>query len=61
MIWYKACPRCKSGAIVVDNDFYGWYVQCLQCAYMVDIDESEEVESVLVTRVETEEAVAEPA
>jgi len=26
------CPRCH-GDVFVERDEYGWYEQCLQCAY----------------------------
>jgi len=28
----KACPRC-SGDVYIAEDMYGWFEQCLQCAY----------------------------
>jgi uncharacterized protein (DUF983 family) len=58
MIWYKSCPRCDSGTIVRDRD---WYVQCLQCGYMIDLEESAQVEAVLLARKGAEEVVAETA
>ena len=61
MIWYKSCPRCDSGTIVRDRDWYGWYVQCLQCGYMIDLEESAQVEAVLLARKGAEEVVAETA
>ena len=36
MIHFKSCPRCHGDLMVVD-DMYGRYVQCLQCGYMNDI------------------------
>ncbi|MCH8205556.1 MAG: hypothetical protein IH956_00960 [Chloroflexi bacterium] len=35
-IWLKSCPRCQTGAVVLDRDVYGEYVQCLHCGYMKD-------------------------
>jgi hypothetical protein len=32
----KSCPRCK-GDVVLDNDHYGWYEQCLQCGHISDL------------------------
>ena len=42
MLRFKSCPRCK-GTLVVDRDHYGWYEQCLQCAYLGDIQGTVEV------------------
>ena len=32
----KRCPKCN-GSIYLDDDFHGWYEQCLQCGYIRDI------------------------
>ena len=32
----KGCPKCK-GDVVIDNDHYGWYEQCLQCGHVSDL------------------------
>ena len=37
MIWFKACPRCRVGDLVLDQDLYGWNILCLQCGYMKDV------------------------
>jgi hypothetical protein len=33
----KSCPRCKTGAVGVDRDYYGWYEYCIQCGYVRDL------------------------
>lgn len=33
----KRCPRC-GGDIFLDKDQYTWYMQCLQCGYLRDLD-----------------------
>jgi len=38
MLGYRSCPRCK-GKMYADNDFHGWYVQCLICGYTYDLNE----------------------
>ncbi|MFC1981034.1 hypothetical protein ACFLVN_02170 [Chloroflexota bacterium] len=43
MLNRESCPRC-SGDVRVDRDKYGWYVECIICGYMRDL------ESVVVTR-----------
>lgn len=30
MLWRKSCPRCR-GDLVMESDFYGQYVSCIQC------------------------------
>jgi len=30
MMWLKSCPRCH-GDLVLDSDYYGSYVSCIQC------------------------------
>jgi transcription elongation factor Elf1 len=30
VMWLKSCPRCR-GDLVLDSDFYGGYVSCIQC------------------------------
>jgi hypothetical protein len=32
----KSCPKCK-GDVVIDNDHYGWYEQCIQCGHVTDL------------------------
>lgn len=34
---FKSCPKCD-GDLYVDWDMNGWYVQCLQCGYLSDLD-----------------------
>ena len=38
MVWFKACPRCQTGDLALENDIYGWHVMCLACGYVKDID-----------------------
>lgn len=33
----RTCPRC-GGILYVDKDIHGWYEQCLQCAYIHDLE-----------------------
>jgi hypothetical protein len=33
----KSCPKCKTGAVGVDRDQYGWYEYCIQCGYIRDL------------------------
>jgi len=38
MLSRQSCPRCK-GKIYIDNDYYGWYYQCLICGFSHDLEE----------------------
>ena len=38
----KYCPKC-GGNIYLDEDYYGWYEQCLQCGYTYDIESTLEI------------------
>jgi len=31
------CPKC-GGNLYIDKDYHGWYEECLQCAYMHDLN-----------------------
>jgi hypothetical protein len=35
MIWFKSCPRCMTGDLVLSEDMYGKYQQCFQCGHVV--------------------------
>ncbi len=37
MLNLKACPRC-GGDVYFDRDWYGRYMQCLQCGYYGDLE-----------------------
>ena len=34
---YRRCPKC-GGNLYIDKDYNGWYEECLQCAYMHDLE-----------------------
>lgn len=38
MLKLKGCPRCQ-GPIMTNKDMYGEYEECLQCGYMLDIEQ----------------------
>jgi len=40
MYWLKACPRCR-GDLHQESDFYGPYVACIQCGYVLNASEEE--------------------
>ena len=31
---YERCPKC-GGNMFLNNDYNGWYEQCLQCSYTI--------------------------
>ncbi|MGP8080649.1 MAG: hypothetical protein ACLPVI_09100 [Dehalococcoidales bacterium] len=33
----RRCPRCH-GNMFIDREYDGWYMECLQCSYTVDLD-----------------------
>ena len=37
MIKFKSCPRCSQGDLILDQDIYGSYMQCIQCAHIVEM------------------------
>jgi len=37
MIKFKACPRCSQGDLILDRDAFGRFLQCIQCAHIVDL------------------------
>lgn len=33
MLYFNSCPRCKTGTIQLESDFYGSYLSCLNCGF----------------------------
>ena len=33
----RKCPKC-GGLLYIDKDIHGWYEECLQCAFMRDLE-----------------------
>ena len=40
MYWLKACPRCR-GDLHEESDFFGTYVACIQCGYVLNTGDEE--------------------
>ena len=38
----RTCPKC-GGILYIDKDMHGWYEECLQCAFMRDLQAVYEV------------------
>ena len=37
-MWFlKSCARC-GGDVVLERDEWGWFLECLQCGYLVDLE-----------------------
>jgi ribosomal protein S27AE len=51
LIKFKSCPRCN-GALFVDWDQHGQYVECLQCGYLRDLRSQPHVERQLAEEEE---------
>ncbi|HAL49535.1 MAG: hypothetical protein FI707_15175 [SAR202 cluster bacterium] len=54
MLYLKGCARCK-GDMHINRDMYGSYRECLQCGYMVDIEEPNKLLESLNLAAETAE------
>jgi len=39
---FKGCPKCH-GDLYLNRDLYGRYVTCLQCGYMKDLVEGQQM------------------
>lgn len=37
MLYFRACPRCRTGTVEHSDDAYGNYLQCLNCGFMRDL------------------------
>jgi transcription initiation factor TFIIIB Brf1 subunit/transcription initiation factor TFIIB len=35
MLYFKSCPRCKTGTIEFTTDMWGKYLSCLMCGYAI--------------------------
>ena len=44
MLKLKGCPKCKTGDIAPDRDYYGWYEYCIQCGYIRDLVDTSRLE-----------------
>ncbi len=33
MLYFRSCPRCRTGTIELDSDIYGAFLNCLNCGY----------------------------
>ncbi len=33
MLYFRSCPRCRTGTIEFDSDIYGAFLNCLNCGY----------------------------
>lgn len=42
MIEFKGCPKCQ-GDLHLSKDRFGKYMSCLQCGYLRDLEESQDL------------------
>ncbi len=56
MLLLKACPKC-GGDMHVGGDLYGSYASCLNCGYLKDIEDRDDVRK----RLKVEAALREQA
>jgi DNA-directed RNA polymerase subunit M/transcription elongation factor TFIIS len=54
MIWLKACPKCR-GDLVLDSDYYGNYVSCIQCGHSLEQSQQSQLQQRLFTTKQTAE------
>ncbi len=68
MLYFNSCPRCKTGTVQLESDFFGSYLSCLNCGFeksaasvrKLDYEEmqreAEEAAAVAVVTVEAEDS-----
>ena len=37
MLWLKSCRRC-AGDMYLNKDYYGAFIQCIQCGFVMDVE-----------------------
>ena len=47
MLYFKSCPKCKTGTVEHTNDLFTQYVQCLNCGLLRDVPEGQDAVSTL--------------
>ena len=58
MIKLKSCPKCGHGDLLLGQDVYGWYMDCLQCGHMIDLEITTAENSHKYLRAQVSERVA---
>ncbi len=33
MLYFNSCPRCQTGTVQLESDFFGSYLSCLNCGF----------------------------
>ena len=54
----KSCPKCYRGDLVFEKDSYGWYLQCVQCAHLIDLEIAKASTSTDYLKAESAECAA---
>jgi hypothetical protein len=47
MLYFKSCPKCRTGTVEHSNDLFTQYVQCLNCGLLRDVPEGHDALSTL--------------
>ncbi|MBI2935255.1 MAG: hypothetical protein HYY31_00360 [Chloroflexi bacterium] len=37
MLYFRSCPKCR-GAMLLQDDSFGLYKQCVNCGFIVDLE-----------------------
>jgi hypothetical protein len=41
MLYFRSCPHCKTGTVLLDWDLTGSFFECLNCGWMLDLSRSQ--------------------
>jgi len=47
MLFFHACPKCRTGVVEFSSDTFGAYLQCLNCGLTVNMEPDENPATVL--------------
>lgn len=61
MLYFRSCPHCKTGTILLDSDQEGRFFLCLNCGWMVDLKQRQPVGAAVSNAATQEELEASPA
>lgn len=37
MLYFRACPHCRTGTVYIDWDADGTFLECMNCGWMLDV------------------------
>jgi hypothetical protein len=41
MLYFRSCPHCTTGTVLLDRDQVGAYFECVNCGWMLDLRRTE--------------------